>query len=225
MPECQVRRYEPRDRERLCEICYATGLMGESIARLFGSRRLFTDFWMTYYLEHEPESAFVAVEDGEAVGYLVGCRDSRKFEDVQHRLVWPMLWRRLFTGRYGVPLPVVRFAWHVLSSQVKDENIEPPLHLYPAHLHMNMAAGHRRQGHGSRLMAAYLAHLEADRVRGVHLLTTNLNREAVPFYEKWEFQLHKRASVSTYAAYLTEPVEALLYVRAMPQPAPVGATP
>ncbi len=217
MPEAGVRPYKPRDRAALCRICYDTGLMGESVDPLFGSERLFTDYWMTYYLDHEPESAFVATVDDVPVGYLVGCCDTARFERVQQTDVWPRIWRRLLTGRYGVPVRLMRFLWHVLRSQARDQALAPPVTQYPAHLHMNLAAGHRRQGHGSRLMTAYLAHLEAAQVPGVHLVTTNLNRLAVPFYEKWAFQLHDRAPVSLYRTYVAEPVEALVYVRPVRQ--------
>ena len=217
MPEYAVRPYESRDRAAICRICYDTGLMGESVDRLFGCERLFTDYWMTYYLDYEPESAFVAVADDVPVGYLVGCRDTARFEHVQDTDVWPRIWHRLLLGRYGVPVRLVRFLWHVMRSQVRDQPLTPPLTGYPAHLHMNLAAGHRGHGHGSRLMAAYLAHLETAGVPGVHLITTNLNRRAVPFYEKWGFQLHNRASVSLYRTYVPEPVEALLYVRPVRQ--------
>ena len=218
MPEFAVRLYEPRDREVLCDICYATGLMGESMDPVFGDQRLFTDYWMTYYLDHEPESAFVALADDEPVGYLVGCCDTRRFERVQSTVVWPMLWRRLITGRYGLPLRVVRFLWRTFRSQTQDRALEPPLHEYPAHLHMNVAAGHRNQGHGARLMVAFLDHLHARGVRGVHLMTTNHNTLAVPFYENRGFRLEDRAPVSVYDPYLTRPVEALLYVRIVPLP-------
>ena len=223
MPEALVRRYEPRDRAALCRICYDTGLMGESVDPLFGCEKLFTDYWMTYYLEYEPAAAFVAVVDDVPVGYLVGCSDTARFERVQQTDVWPRIWRRLFTGRYGVPVRLMRFLWHVLRSQASDATLTPPLAQYPAHLHMNLAPPHRQRGYGSQLMAAYLAHLEAAQVPGVHLITTNLNRLAVPFYEKWGFQLHDRAPVSLYRTYVPEPVEALMYVRPVRQPASVEA--
>ena len=221
MAEAAVRSYRPEDRARLCEICYACGLMGDSIAPLFGSQQLFTDYWMTYYLECEPESAFVATVDDEPVGYLVGCCDTARFEDVQETMVWPRIWRRLFTGRYGIPLPLARFLWHALRAHMRDQPLKVPPDEYPAHLHMNVDAAYRGQGHGRRLLAAFCDGLRARGVPGVHLLTTNRNTRAIPLYERWGFQLHDHATITLYAPYLEGPVEGLLYV--LPITSPVTA--
>ncbi len=48
MSESTVRAYVPGDRGVLNRVCYESALMGDSIAPLFGSQRLFTDYWMTY---------------------------------------------------------------------------------------------------------------------------------------------------------------------------------
>lgn len=218
VPECAVRPYRPADRAALCRICYDCGLMGESIDPLFGSEALFTDYWMTYYLEFEPEAAFVATEDDVPVGYLVGCTDTRRFEDVQRTVVWPRLYRRFFTGRYGVPVRLLRFMWRTLRSQVRDTPLEPPLDAYPAHLHMNLAAEYRGRGHGARLMERYLEYLRTRGVPGVHLITTDRNTVAVPFYERRGFTLHARTAISVYEQYLDGPVEGLLYVRPIAAP-------
>ena len=44
--------------------------------------------------------------------------------------------------------------------------MNPPLKEYPAHLHINIAAGCRRMGIGSLLMESYLAYLREKGVRG-----------------------------------------------------------
>lgn len=220
-----IRAYQAADRDVLNRVCYESALMGESIAPLFGSQRLFTDYWMTYYLEHEPESAFVAVDNDGPVGYLVGCCDTRRFEATQQTVVWPRIWRRFLLGRYGVPLPLARFLWRVVRSRRHDRHLAPRLQDYPAHLHMNVAAGYRGRGHGALLLDGFLAYLEQRGVPGVHLITTNLNRAAVPLYESRGFRLEDRAPLSIYDAYVSEPVEALLYVRTVPALAAAEASP
>ena len=60
-----VRKYRAEDRDAVRRICYDTGLMGHPIDPCFGCFELFSDYWMNYYTDYEPESAFVAELDGQ----------------------------------------------------------------------------------------------------------------------------------------------------------------
>ena len=76
-----IRPYEPRDSPAVRAICVATGFMGEPATWMWRDTASFADVFSGYYTDHEPGSAGVAELDGEVVGYLLGCRDSRRATD------------------------------------------------------------------------------------------------------------------------------------------------
>lgn len=55
---------------------------------------------------------------------------------------------------------------------------------YPAHLHINVAEGHRHTGIGRRLIEAYIADLRLQGVTGVHLFC---GADPVEFYRRLNF--------------------------------------
>ncbi len=208
-----VRGYRPEDRAAVRKICYDTGLMGDSIAPYFGCLELFADFWMNYYTDHEPESAFVAEVDGQVVGYLMGCRDTSVQQEVQRKVIMPRVRRKVFTFGYKVDRRFFSFMRRYLRSMWRHEFVEEPIGDYPAHLHMNLAEGYRSGGIGSRLLSAYLAYLRENGVRGLHLGTTSHNKLAVPFYKKWGFQLVSRHPLTLYEGIISEKIEVLFFTR------------
>lgn len=55
--------------------------------------------------------------------------------------------------------------------------------IYPAHLHVNVLASAREHGIGSKLIARFVADLEAAGINGVHLVTGRTSRN-VAFYQR-----------------------------------------
>ncbi len=52
--------------------------MGEPVDWMWRDQESFSDMFSGYWTDREPESASVADLDGEIVGYLLGCTDSRR---------------------------------------------------------------------------------------------------------------------------------------------------
>ena len=48
---------------------------GEPVEAFLDDRRLFWDAFYCYYVDFEPEHAWVAVVEQDVVGFLVGCTD------------------------------------------------------------------------------------------------------------------------------------------------------
>lgn len=212
-----IRKYRAEDRDAVRKICYDTGLMGDPIDPYFGCFALFADYWMNYYTDYEPESAFVAEADGEVVGYLVGCKATAVQQEVQSREIFPRIRRRLFGFGYKVNGRFFRFMYRYLRSMWRREFIEEPIKDYPAHLHMNLKEEYRCRGIGSKLMTAYLRYLESNNVPGVHLGTTTHNKLAVPFYKKWGFRVISRHPLTMYEGIIPEKIEVLFLVRELPE--------
>jgi len=76
--EIVIRPYEADDRAGVRNVCYETGFMGEPVDWLWRDRESFSDMFSGYWTDREPGSASVADLDGEIVGYLLGCADSRR---------------------------------------------------------------------------------------------------------------------------------------------------
>jgi hypothetical protein len=78
MNHAGIRKFAAGDREAVEDICYLTGYMGEPADRYWRHKPSFVEVWTSYYIEHEPESLYVATKDGSVVGYLTGCMNTRQ---------------------------------------------------------------------------------------------------------------------------------------------------
>jgi len=213
LSRARVRKYRPQDRDAVRKICYDTGLMGASIDPYFGCMELFADYWMNYYTDYEPESAFVVELGGKVVGYLVGCLDGSAQEKVQRNIITPRIRRKMLTFGYKIDRRFFSFMLRYVRSMWRGEFAEESIKGYPAHLHMNLAEGYRGGGLGSKLLSAFLEYLKQNNVTGLQLGTTTGNKFAVPFYKKWGFQLISSHPLTIYDGIVDEKIEALLFVR------------
>lgn len=59
---------------------------------------------------------------------------------------------------------------------------------YPAHLHIDILPEYQGHGGGKNLIAALLAKLQADNVRGIHLMKSGENKGAEVFYGRMGFE-------------------------------------
>jgi len=165
-----IRPYEGRDREAVREICRRTAYRNRGSTGFFEDDELFADYWTSYYTDHEPESSFVIEEDGEVIGYLIGCIDTRRMVRVMARSVVPqllgkMLWR-FATFRYRQPGTRRMMRWIFFHSWKEAPHV--PLDRYPAHYHCNIL----RKGYGKRyytsLALTFLDYLEKRGVERLH---------------------------------------------------------
>jgi GNAT superfamily N-acetyltransferase len=208
-----VRKYGPEDRDAVRGICYETGMMGHPIAPYFGCYELFADYWMNYYTDYEPESAFVAELDSQVVGYLVGCRETSQQEAIQADVIVPQIRRKFLTLGYKVDKRFFSFMWRYIRSMLRGEFARRPVADYPAHLHMNLMEGYRSGGIGSRLLSTFTDYLREKSTKGLHLGTTTYNKLAVPFYQKRGFNLVSRHPFTLYEGIIPEKIDLLFFTR------------
>jgi GNAT superfamily N-acetyltransferase len=196
--------YERRFEDDLVDICWRTGLMGESLEGTgrFEDRRLFGMLFCLPYTRFEPASCFVALaprdaarpEAGEvAVGYIIGTADtpaqSRNFSRrwvprIAARLLLYDWWRHPESFRQTL-------AFAAAGRRIEAAGgLSPELGgpAYPAQLHIDLLPEWQGRGLGSRLMAAYLGALRGRGCPGVFLETSDRNVKALPFYRKLGFQ-------------------------------------
>lgn len=122
----------------------------------------FTELWLDGYLREDPGLALVALDPAASPG--------------DHPRVVGYL-----VASMADPLTDPRFA-----SLAYFRRFAPELAAYPAHLHLNVAAGRRNQGIGERLIEEICAILAALDCPGVHVVTAAGARN-VGFYDRNHF--------------------------------------
>ncbi len=196
MADVEVRPYATGDRSAVRRICHLTGFMGESAAWMWRDGPSFADAFSGYYTDHEPESATVAELDGRVVGYLLGCRDSRRATDPAVAVARNVV-RRGIALRPGTA-PII---WRGVADVVVDvgrRRVAPSDYgldattaaAYPAHLHINLLPEARGSGAGSRLVRSWLDLLRREGVPGCHLQTMLENTGAIAFFAAMGFRRH-----------------------------------
>jgi ribosomal protein S18 acetylase RimI-like enzyme len=186
-----VRPYRSEDRAAVRRICFETGYMGDPVAWQWADAESFADLFTAWYTDHEPESALVVELDGDVVGYLLGCRDSRRMATPQSLLARHILLRGLLV-RPGT----ARLMWRgtldvarsLVTGHVAPTSFDDPR--WPAHLHVDLLPEARAAGLGRQLVTTWLDRLRADGVAGCHLETWAENDGAVAFFQAMGF--HRR---------------------------------
>ncbi len=188
MPQPRVRPFESRNRAAVRSIAFDTGFMGEPVDWLWPDRDSFADLITNYYVEREPESIFVAEQDGVVVGYLMGCIDSARSHGVVEGELRRLV-RRGFLFRRGAAAFLWRAAFDILHDRgAPPEALNDPR--WPAHLHINLLPAGRGCGLGRQLVHQWFDRLYRANVAGVHLGTFAENHNAIRFFESCGFTRH-----------------------------------
>lgn len=184
-----IRPYEPRDLERLYEICLRTGASGEDASELVVDPRLFGELYAAPYGVLEPEHAFV-VDDGagRAVGYVLGALDTRAFEARCEAEWWPALRARHPIGSGANDLDELLVSLLHARHPADDDVVAR----YPSHLHIDLLPEAQGQGWGRALMTTVQDALRAAGSPGVHLGVSARNTRALAFYAHLGYEEHAR---------------------------------
>lgn len=187
--ELTIRPYQPADRAAVMRIAADTAAFGAPVEAYLDDRGLFCDAVYRFYVDYEPEHAWVAAAAGELAGFLAGCADTRRRDRCVVRRIVPFVAANLLRGRYRLGRRTARHAWAEVAAALRGEFPAVDLAAYPAHLHINLDARWRGLGAGRGLMEAYLRQLRGLAVPGVHLRTTSLNAAAEALYARLGFEL------------------------------------
>lgn len=143
-----------------------------------------------YYLEKEPESCFVAVDENDKpIGYIYGARDYDAYEENFSEYI-----------KAVAEIENRRFLGEALT-EMYDHAIYKTE--YPAHLHIDILPEYQSKGIGSRLIKAYCDYLREENVKGVMLIVGIDNDGARRFYERNGFTLlQEKPSGAAYAMKL-----------------------
>ena len=188
-----VRPYVLGDRVSVRAIACETADRGGPVERFFPDRDVFADLVTRYYTDDEPQSTWVAESDGQLVGYVTGCLDTRRY---WRRMAWRIVPRAVATaavrGVFGA-----RQTWRLLGGGLRAclcggwrKCLVPTA--YAAHLHVNVRRDFRGQAVGRRLVERFFDSARAAGVRGIHLGVRENNRSACRFFERLGFALLSR---------------------------------
>jgi ribosomal protein S18 acetylase RimI-like enzyme len=190
----EIRAFRPADLEDLYRICLATGAGGNDATALYNDPRLVGHVYAGPYAVLSPFTVFV-VEDSRGVGgYIVGVRDTSKFETRLEGEWWPAL-RKLYRDPSDEPRAgwsndqYLRYRIHH-PSRTASAIVEP----YPAHLHINLLPHLRGVGVGRRLMNRWLGAVQDMGAHGAHLAVGAANDRAIRFYRACGFRQMEQLS-------------------------------
>lgn len=183
-----VRAYHPLDLAAVRAIACDTADRGDPVEPLLDDRQLVADLLTGYYTRYEPSSLWIADCDGEVVGYLTGCLDSRRFRRVMAcRVVPPAVLSAI--GRGGL---LRHQSWRWLWSSVHTTRLggirDTHLAEYPAHLHLNIRQEFRGRGLGRLLLERFLEQARSQRVHGTHATVRFDNASSRRFFEYMGFE-------------------------------------
>lgn len=198
-----IRGYQPKDRAAIRWLCCETGFLGEAIDPVFQDRELFADFLTNYYLQFEPESAFVIEVDNEVRGYLLGCR-----RPLRHQ-------RYNFTQNLWLALSMIRryptynkasrqFVHWLLLNGWREVPASPK---NTAHFHINLMPNARSVPGTRALIDTFLQYLRQCGEKKVYgQMVSFAHRRGEKMYQRYGFKLLNRAEITKYRRLYPEPV-------------------
>jgi len=209
-----VRKFEPRDRDRVRDIFFNTALLGEPASMFFEGKEVISDALTLYFTDYEPQSCFVAEVDSRVVGCLIGAKDKVLEEKISFNEIYPCLIWRAITGGAFFKIKNLRFICAIFSSLLRGEfRLPVKLRDYPATLHINIDKDYRGADIGSRLISAYFDYLLNEGVRGVSLAT--MSDSAGKFFEAQGFKLLHTGKRSYFKYILHKDLPLHIYARTL----------
>lgn len=167
-----IRPYQQKDKQAVRGVCIATSSLPVNTQR---QKELLLLQYCDYYLEQEPDSCFVAVDETDTpIGYILCAKEYHAY-------------RQRFLKRY---LPRIRALsiWRAIAARAEVGLTGRYAQRYPAHMHIDILEGFQRQGIGHRLVDALIASLAGRHTQGLMLSVGAKNEKGVSFYNQYGFQ-------------------------------------
>ena len=180
----EIRNYHITDISSLYRICLLTGYNGGDATPFLSDLDLVGHLFAAPYALFEPELCFILSKDSTPSGYILGTRDSIKFNEKCERKWFPQLRNRyLLPTKKDISLEA-NFIRYLHQKQKIIEGLES----YPAHLHIDILPNAQGKGYGRKLIETFLHQLQSQNVMGVHLIVSKKNQNAIGFYQQIGFK-------------------------------------
>ncbi|KAJ7456458.1 acyl-CoA N-acyltransferase [Mycena latifolia] len=181
----RIRPASVQDAAALSRICLLTADVGQPAEHLHDFPELPGLVWAVPYVQLLTTWGFVMEEESskEVVGYIVGSKDTRTYEDYATANLWPVLVKQY------PPSLMVKPADQHYANLLQKMRILPDttLAFSPAHLHIDILGSYQKQGWGRKLIQTAVEYLIGEGIDGVWLVMNPKNHNARQFYEKLGF--------------------------------------
>lgn len=209
----EIRGFTEADRAELKTLAIDVG-EGSPTASLWGHTESEIAVYLEPYMDHAPQSLFVAVDDGRLVGYLAGCVDTTAFPSEEARMDAAIRKYRLILRRKPAAF-FARATVDTLSAKLRRQptagELDDPR--WPSHLHIDLAPRARGTGAADALMRHFLDHLASAGSPGCYLQTLVENTRATRFFERMGFTPHGSPTLVPGLRYEGKRVHQLTMVR------------
>ncbi|MEY2343211.1 hypothetical protein AB4090_14045 [Acidithiobacillus sp. IBUN Pt1247-S3] len=193
----QIRPLRASDAAAVRQICCDTGCLGQPVAPLCSDEELFASLVVEPYLEYAQDWGFVAEQDHQIVGYLLGAPpgfDASVFR-VAAQATLKML-ARAATGNYRDHPQTLQFLHWLLFRSYGERPLRP---VHAAHMHFNVRSPERGHFLGLHLWQRFETLL---RDRGIshyygELFSWPGHRPERP-YRRYGLQVYDRVSTSLF---------------------------
>ncbi|MBR2875824.1 MAG: GNAT family N-acetyltransferase [Clostridia bacterium] len=169
----KIREANINDAERVEYICKMTADEKSKTEEKAG--KITSTIYASYYIEEEPDNAFVLEDDGVVVGYIVCAENYRSFKTVFTSVYSEKV--KNLSKSAGLFARVLPFPYVIFGRK------------YPAHLHINLLPGYRSNGYGAEMIKLLEQKLRGKGVKGVMLMASKENTGAVRFYKRNGFEI------------------------------------
>jgi L-amino acid N-acyltransferase YncA len=196
-PDIRVRPYRAEDLPVVRRICADTGFLGKPIDPVFEDRELFVDYLSGYYLDLEPDAAFVCEVNGEVRGYLLGCRKTllrQTYHVFANMAVAMRAVYRCYTRPYSATSRAF-LRWVALNAW---REVPAAPHFTP-HFHINLLPDARSMKSTRLLIQAFLELVHRNGHKRVYgQMVTYETRRTRELFERYGFEVTDRVEVTKY---------------------------
>jgi len=180
--------FKEKYRDTVREISYRTAYKGSFANKIFTDCELFADLWTNYYLDCEPQWAWVAKYNGRVIGYLIGSENNFQYKK---KMISQIIPKAIISAIFRGTLWQKNNWWllkAVLKTYQKRKSYKKVfLKKYPAHFHINIIKGYRSKHIGSCLVGYFLNQMEIKKIKGVYVSVYKDNFVAQKFFKKFGF--------------------------------------
>ena len=192
-----IRNFKKEDKNIICQICFNTALYGQPIKKYIKEKSLIAETFLEYYIRFEPENIIIAETDGQVVGYLAGCFDTKNYEK-KFIFILPRILQLFFIKGYFFKISSWKLVLDSIRSGLKWNEFHSKhlLKAYPAHFHIDIDGKFQGQGIGAMLIKAFINSLKKNNICGVHLDTATEGGKK--FFYKMGFSVISKYKTSTF---------------------------
>ena len=188
----KIRKYHMTDLSSLYRICLLTGYNGNDATPFLKDPDLVGHLFAAPYAIFDPDLCFILLKESVPSGYILGTRDTIKFYEKCEKK-----WFSKLRERYPQPSEKdnsleANFIRYLHNEQTLSKWIDD----YPAHLHIDILPIAQKKGYGSKLIKVFINQLNCFKIKGVHLVVSKKNQNAIGFYKKVGFHEVKKLGES-----------------------------